>query len=59
MQRRIYVEMGTMFSLLKSCGPPNDIITFFGAWLKKFADPCHRATRRLCDCVYWADDSLK
>ena len=27
------------FSLLKSCGPPNDIISFFGPLLKKFADP--------------------
>ena len=27
------------FFLLKSCGPPNDIITFFGPWLKKFAGP--------------------
>ena len=28
------------FSLLKSCGPPNDIISFFGPRLKKFADLC-------------------
>ena len=28
------------FSLLKSCGPPNDIISFFGPRLKKFSDPC-------------------
>ena len=28
------------FSLLKSCGPPNDIISIFGPRLKKFADPC-------------------
>ena len=27
-------------ALLKSCGPPNDIVSFFGPRLKKFADPC-------------------
>ena len=27
------------FLLIKSCGPPNDIISFFGPRLKMFADP--------------------
>ena len=32
--------MYAMFFLLKICGPPNDIISFFGPLLKKFSDPC-------------------
>ena len=34
------------FFLLKSCGLPNDIISFFGPQLKKFADPWTRASIR-------------
>ena len=32
------LKRALFFSLLKSCGPPNDIISFFGLRLKKFAD---------------------
>ena len=40
MSRHIFVvETCTIyFSLLKRCGPPNDIISFVGPRLKKFAD---------------------
>ena len=31
--------LGLCFSLHTSCSPPNDIVSFFGPRLKKFADP--------------------
>ena len=33
------LKCALFLSLLKSCGPPNDIISLFGRRLKKFADP--------------------
>ena len=39
------------FFLLKSCGPPNDIISFFGPRLKKFAVPWLSITDLFCPSV--------
>ena len=39
MYNKTMLKCALCFSLLKNCGPPNEIISFFGPQFKKFADP--------------------
>ena len=38
------LKCGLCFSVVKSCGPPNEINSFVGPRLKKFAEPCDRVS---------------
>ena len=39
-----------MCTMLRSCGQPNNIISFFSPLLKKFADPCTSKADRMNRC---------